>query len=81
MVSRNSAKEYINGKEESRVLIDVEFNLSITEVASNEKGGEVTIKVIGAGVNSKKREREPQHGEILYSCSILLIANFTLFDI
>lgn len=44
----------INKKEHVRQVIDVEFNLSITEVKSNVKGGGVKIKVVDAGVNSKK---------------------------
>ena len=42
------------GKKRQRKVIDVEFNLSITEVKSNDKSGGVKIKVVDAGINSKK---------------------------
>lgn len=49
-----STNRIFDGKTEARRVLDVEFNLVISEAKKNEKGGGFSIEVFKAGINNKK---------------------------
>jgi hypothetical protein len=63
-----STVKTVDGKVEARRVLDVEFNLVISEVKKNEKGGGLSIEVFKAGINNKKEMEN--HNTVKFSIPV-----------
>lgn len=58
----------IDGEVETRRILDIEFNLVISEVKKDEKGGGLSIEVFKAGINNKKEMEN--HNTVKFSIPV-----------